>query len=445
MHDAVIIGGGPAGYTAATRISQLGGTAVIVEKEALGGVCANWGCIPTKALEASVRTLENARKAGAMGVKTSQVEPDFPAMIQRMNRVKKASVAGIHSLIRSSGIEVVEAEGKLVSPTQVKTGKKTLKAKNVLIATGSFPIAVPGVRPDGKNILNSKQALELEKVPSSMAIIGGGFVGVEFANIFQKLGCDVTIIEFFSQLLPAEDPEISGLLLKALQRNGVSVMTDSKAVSIQKKQEGVQIEVNTPTGQQVRTVGKVLVAIGRRPNVLPRQLSKIGVKASKKGIHVDNHLRTSCPTVFAAGDVTGQNLLAHVAFRQGEVAAENIMGLNTEIDYSAVPNCVFSSPEVASVGLKESQVSKARVGKCFFAANGKAKAEGKSQGLMKVVFDSKTDKLVGAQAIGLHASDLIAEAVLAVKMDATSKQLKQVIHAHPTLPEVFLEAVKNAG
>lgn len=428
MADGVIIGGGPAGYSCAVRIAQLGGKAIVVEKQELGGVCANRGCIPTKALHATAKLLDKLGKAGNYGVE-AKFSYDFPKVMERKERVVKTTVMCLKKLMESHGIEVVKGTGRIISKNEVRieeTGK-ILKAKNIVIATGSAPVSIPGIE-----CISSDEILGLDRAPKRLLIIGGGVIGVEFATIFSRLGSQVTIVEMMERIIPAEDEEVSKALATSMEKDGMRIFVSSKV----EKVSGNKAFIKTKEKAFEEEFDKILVAVGRKPNI-PEELRALGIKYEKNGILVDGSMQTNVKGVFAAGDVTG-SYLAHVAFEQGIVAAENMMGRKSVIECKAIPACIFTIPEIASVGKRESGCME---GRAQFAASGKARAMGETRGFVKVF--AKDGKLVSVSIIGENATELIAEAALIISQGIPINKIRKIIHAHPTLSETFMEALEN--
>ncbi|MBN1502730.1 dihydrolipoyl dehydrogenase [Candidatus Woesearchaeota archaeon] len=436
-YDAVIIGAGPGGYTCAIRISQLGGKACIVEKDELGGTCTNWGCIPTKSLIASIQLLKSVKRASRFGIDIKEYNADFQKVMQRKNTIVKTAVLGIKNLLDSYNVNVIQGEAHVLSKNEVKVNEATIKAKNIVIATGSNPIIFPNVKVDGHTVLTSRELLSIDHVPKELIIIGGGIIGIEFATIFSELGTRVTIIEMLPRIIATEDEEIGAELSKSLEKQNVTILTNHKFLEINDNRVKV---LNQENKQEFEvSAEKILFAVGRRANFNTEELDKTGVKY-EKAIIVDSHLRTNIPNVYAIGDVNGKYILAHVAMKQGEVAGENIMGQDKEMNYDAVPSAIFTIPEIASVGkqYKEGCLT----GKFPFAANGKARADSAIEGFCKVIV--KDNKLLGVHIIGENASSLIEEAALAIKNNIGVEQVLNTIHAHPTLCEILKGAVEDA-
>lgn len=463
MYDSIVIGGGPGGYVCAIRTAQLGGSVCLVEKNGLGGTCTQRGCIPTKYLHSIGDIMRRATAAKKSGLNFGHIELNYKLLKCRMEATVSRLASGINTLLKSNGIKLIEGEAHIVSENkvQVNNNKAAIETKNIVIATGSYPVCLPGCE-FGEDMLSTTSILELEALPKSIIIIGGGYSGCEFASILNAIGCKTTLIESEDHLLPFQLQEIGNAVEKYMMLDGVKVMTNSKVEKI--------FDSTAFLGNGEKIVAeKILVCIGRRPNVNPDELTNIGVKFDQHtGISVDEKMRTSVHNVYAIGDVTGMYELAHVASRQGEVAAENIMDAIKEeygrdknkrsnclndnnkynyssrgsvitgstIDYRSLPICIFSYPEVAFVGELTG-----RSGVYPLAASAKANCLGDTRGLVKVF--EKEGRLVGAYIIAPHAGEMIGEAALAIKMKLSPKDIFHTIHAHPTLPESFAEAVRD--
>lgn len=446
--DFAVIGGGPAGYVAAIRAAQRGATVALIERDTVGGTCLNRGCIPTKALLASAQVLELLRNAEMFALSAGEVSFDLRAMKKRKDAVVARGVAGIEYLLKRWKIERIQGTGRLSGSGSIQVrmnlgGTDTVDAAQVLLATGSEPLTPDGFGYDGRRILTSTEALDLEEVPERVLIVGGSAVGCEFAAWFRAVGADVTLIEMMPRILPAEDAEIARRLGMYLKKRRVTIRAGTRIERIEG--EGTDV-VAYVRGDDPLRADRVLLAMGRSLNLHGIGLEEAGIRFDRSGIEVDGRMRTSHPNVYAAGDVTGRSLLAHVASTQGLVAAENATQGNREMRYDLVPNCIFTMPEVASVGLSDESARAAGleigVGKFPFTANGKASAIGETDGFVKIVAETGTGRLLGVHILGPHATDLIAEAALAMKMGATAADLEDTIHAHPTLSEALREAAE---
>ncbi len=452
LFDVIVIGGGPGGYTAAAKASSLGGKVALVERGALGGTCLNQGCIPTKTLLKSTEVLEIVKKAKDFGVDISQIEVSLEKMQGRKQTIIKRLNAGVEFLMKNNKIQIFRGEGKITGTDEVTISNLSeqivLKTRNIIIATGSQPAAIPGLEPDGHWIMNSDHALRLSTIPTKLLIIGGGAIGVEFASIYQKLGAQVTLVEAMDRILPFSDGEVSNALKQLMTREKIVVLTETKVVGIHKSEEALLVNVETPKGFKEIEVDKVLVAVGRRPDYESLGLKEIDIQVEKGKILVNGKMETSIPNIYAIGDVTGGILLAHVASTEGTVAAVNAMGGQKHMNYSVVPSCIYTSPELASVGLSEeqaiSQGMEIVIGKSQFIGSGKALAMGENKGLVKIIAEAGSGKILGVHILGPQATSLISEAALAIKLGATVEDVADTIHAHPSLPETLMEAAEQA-
>jgi dihydrolipoamide dehydrogenase len=448
--ELVVIGGGPGGYVAAIRAAQLGGKVTLIEKDELGGTCLNWGCIPTKALLRGVEVLELVNAGKEFGITLGSPAVDFAKMMARKDRAVKTLVSGVGGLMKANGIEVMKGRARLRTPQKVevldeKQQVLTLQAQKIILATGSTSadLPIPGAKLQG--VIDSKGALQLTRVPQSMVVIGGGPIGLEFGTIFAGLGAKVMIVEMLPQILPNEDEEVAAALEKSLRRLKIDFFTGTQVQEITPGPEG-RLRVLTRKGENEKTLeGEiVLMAVGRRAYVDDLGLPEAGVRFQKKGIEVNGKMETNIPNLYAIGDVTGQLLLAHFASAQGEVAAANALGHAEQMEDRVVPRCVYTFPEVAAVGLTEKGARELgheiRVGKFPFAANGKAAILGERTGFLKIVSEAKYGEILGVHLFGPHATDLIGEAALAMRLEATASDISRTIHPHPTLTEALMEA-----
>jgi len=450
--DVVIIGGGPGGYVSAIKAAHLGLKAVLVEKDKLGGVCLNRGCIPTKALVSTAEMLNHLKRAEEFGIQVKDYSFDFPAIMKRKKMITQRLSSGVGQLMKANQVRVIRGEGQIIEPGTVEVldadgQKEVIKTKNIIIATGSkvMKLPIPGI--DSEGVITSDEALSLSELPSRMLIIGGGVVGIEFAGIFKALGVEVTVVEMLPRILPPVDEEIARRLAQILKRKGIEILTDCKVKEIKKNHQNLEVLVSTSGGEKKLETEKVLLAAGRVPELGNIDIQKLGIELDRKAIKVDEKMRTNIPGIYAVGDVVGKIMLAHVASREGIVAVENISGKEILMDYKVVPNCVFSMPEVASVGLTEEEARKEnnniKVSKFPFMANGKALGMGETEGMVKIITDADTLELLGVHILGAHASDLIAEGTLALSMEATAFEIVNTIHAHPTLAEATAEAAEG--
>lgn len=446
-----VLGAGPGGYVAALRAARLGAEVTVIERSEVGGACLNWGCIPTKTLIASSNALATARGLESFGIDLQgTLRPNIDKILARKNKIVSTQIKGIRSLFKSWNITLKEGTGSFISPRELRVdlkdgSRETLSADAFIIATGSRPAQIPAFPFDGQHIISSTEALELAEVPKRLLIIGAGFIGCEFAFIWREFGSEVTMVELLPRALSTEDEEIAKLLERELKKRKIKLLTGVKVETATVAPHGVSVVLSNGAAL---TADTVLVSIGRTFNSDGLGLEQAGVATGKrKEIIVDRSLRTSIPNIYAVGDVTGTMLLAHVASAQGKIAAENIMGSDTTIDYSVVPAALFTTPEIASVGLREFQAQEMgidyRTGEFPFRALGKAHAIGEITGFVKIIADRKSDKILGAHIIGPHASDLIHECALAMQTGLTVKDLSRTIHAHPTLSEGLQEAAED--
>lgn len=447
IHDVCVIGAGPAGYVAAIRAAQLGAKVVLVEKDQLGGICLNWGCIPTKVLVSCLELFSKINEAEKFGIDIKgQAQLNFSNMMARKDQIVQKLRSGIEILLKARKIEVLKQKAVFVDEKTVIAGDEKITAKNFILATGSSPAELPFLKFDGENILTSSDILSMKEPPKSILIIGGGVIGCEYASILSQIGTEVAIIEMLPNLLPGEDKELGKRLEVIFTQKGIKVLANTM---VQKAaRTGDEFIVETNTGKMI-SAQKILVSIGRKFNTQDLGLEKCGVRTDKGEIAVDQFLKTNVDNIYSAGDVKGGYLLAHVASYEGIVASENILGHKRKVDYKTVPSCIYTSPEIASVGLTQdealAQGYKVKVGKFPFQALGKAQILGQPEGFVKLIADEKTDKILGAQILGPHATDLIAEISVAIKAGLSANDLSETIHAHPTLPEAIMEAAAKAN
>ena len=447
-YDVVVLGAGPGGYVAALRAAQRGAKVCLIEKDVVGGTCLNRGCIPSKALIHSAALWKRAKEGGAFGVNASQWNFDWGKAQSRKNDVVGAQVKGVYTLLGAAKVEVKRGVGSLADARTVQVSAngaaETVTGKAIILASGSEPAGIPGVEVDGERVLTSTEALQLPELPRTFLIVGGGVIGMEFASMLSSLGTQVTVVEMLPQILAMEDPMLARVLQGALQKQGVTVHVNTKVEKVERTPAGVRVQVNGNTSLEAE---RVLIAAGRRLNSHGIGLETVGVKTEHGAIQVNERMETSISGLYAIGDVTGVSLLAHVASMQGLVAAANATGGHETMDYSAIPNCIYTDPEIASVGLSEPRAKEQgraiKVGRFNFAALGKAMCIGETAGMVKVVADAQTDKVLGVGIVGPHATDIIAEGVLAVRHGLTVHQVAETIHSHPTLPEAVGEAMHD--
>lgn len=445
----IVIGAGVGGYVAAIRAAQLGAKVTLIERaDTLGGTCLNRGCIPTKALLRSAEVLSLAKGgAEAFGIHVEKASLDFPAVMKWKSATVSRLVNGVSSLMKKNKITVVKGTGTILDPKTVTVieSKETIKGDYILIASGSKPLKVPIKGIDEPGVITSDEALSLEKLPQSILIIGGGVVGLEFAQIFCRMGAKVTIVEMMPQILPNEDTELASTLERALKKEGVEIVTGASVSSIASNKHGEKVVsfTNKESKVEERTVSSVLVAVGRGPNTDNLGAEKIGLKMEKGRIIVNERMETSVPGVYACGDVVSRMMLAHVAMEEGKCAVENMMGISARVNYNVIPRCTYTTPEVASVGLTEAEAKKkypdVKVGRFPFVASGRAMTLNAPEGMVKYVVDAKYGEILGVHILGPEASELITEAVFAMQMENTYKDIASCIHAHPTLAEAMME------
>jgi dihydrolipoamide dehydrogenase len=446
-----IIGTGPGGYVAALRAAQLGAQVVCVEKEDVGGVCLNWGCIPTKALLRTAEVYDLARRAAEFGVLVSEPELDWQTAQKRKDAVKSRLTRGVRTLMDQAGIQIVRGQAELARANTLRVtssdGDETIVADDILIATGSRHLDVPIPGLDDPGILNSTSILQLDALPDSLCVVGSGAIGVEFASLMVTLGVQVTLIEMLPRIAPLMDETVSDMLARSLRRRGVAIHTGTRVTAVERTDAGYLVSMTSEKdGDAQVEVAKVLSAIGRAPNVENLGLETVGIQPTRRGIQVDDRMRTVAPHVYAVGDCAAEGpMLAHMASHQGVVAVEDALGHPARVDYAAVPSCIFSLPEAAGVGLTEAQAREqgydVQTGMFPMSASGKALALGESEGFVKIVSEAENDAILGVHILGPHASDLVAAGTLLKQFEVTLDEVEQVIHPHPTLGEAIHEAV----
>ena len=453
-YDVIVIGSGPGGYVTAIRASQLGFKTAVVEKAEIGGICLNWGCIPTKALLKSAQVYDYLKHVDQYGLKAEAIDKDFEAVIKRSRGVAAGMSKGVNFLMKKNKIDIINGFGK------IKTGKKVdvtaddgtvteYSADHIIIATGARSRELPNLPQDGKKVIEYRKAMTLPEQPKKMIVVGSGAIGVEFAHFYNSMGTDVTIVEFMPNLVPVEDIDVSKQFEKSLKKSGIKVMTNSSVESVDTSGAGVVATVKTKKGVETLEADILLSAVGIKSNIENIGLEEVGIVVDRDKILVNDFYQTNIPGYYAIGDVVPGQSLAHVASAEGITCVEKIAGLHTEaIDYGNVPGCTYASPEIASVGMTEAQAKDAgyelKVGKFPFSASGKATAAGHTDGFVKVIFDAKYGEWLGCHMIGAGVTDMIAEAVLGRKLETTGHEVLKTIHPHPTMSEAVMEAVADA-
>ncbi len=453
-YDLIVIGSGPGGYVAAIRAAQLGMNVACVEREELGGICLNWGCIPTKALLKSAEVYEYLNHAEDYGLKVSKASHDFGAVVSRSRDVAGSMSKGINFLFRKNKIDTIVGTGRVTPTKQVEVtnaeGKKELyAAKNIILATGARARSLPSMPIDGKKIIGYREAMTLAKQPKSMIVVGSGAIGMEFAYFYQAMGTEVTVVEYLPKILPREDAEVSTLMERLYKRKGFKIMTNAEVTSVDTSGKGVSATVKTKKGEEKLEADILLSAVGVVANVENLGIEALGIKMDRGLVTVDDFYRTNVPGIFAIGDMIPGPALAHVASHEAIICVEKLAGMDVEpIDYNNIPSCTYCQPEVASVGQTEAQAKEAgyevKVGKFPFSASGKAKASGKADGFVKVIFDAKYGEFLGAHMVGANVTDMIAEVVVARKLETTGHEIIKAVHPHPTMSEAVMEAAAAA-
>jgi dihydrolipoamide dehydrogenase len=454
-YDIIIIGSGPGGYVAAIRASQLKMKVGVVERAELGGICLNWGCIPTKSLLKSAQVFDYLNHASDYGITiTGEVKPDFNSIISRSRNVAEGMSKGIQFLFKKNNIDHIRGFGRLAGNNVVEVedddgNKKTYSAKSIIVATGARSKELPNLKQDGKKIIGYREAMTLEKQPSSMVVVGSGAIGSEFANFYQSIGTSVTLVEFLPRLVPNEDEEVSKQLERSFKKMKMKIMTDSSVESVDTSKEKCLVSIKTPKGTEVVESDIVFSAVGIVSNIEGVGLESAGVKTEKGKVVVDDYYRTSVPDVFAIGDIVHGPALAHVASAEGIICVEKIAGVEVApLDYKNIPGCTYTNPEIASCGLTEAAAKEAgfdiKVGKFPFSASGKASASGAKDGFVKLIFDAKYGELLGAHMIGANVTEMIGEIIVARKLETTAHEIIKAIHPHPTMSEAIMEAAAVA-
>lgn len=453
-YDIIVLGSGPGGYVTAIRASQLGFKVAVIEKENLGGICLNWGCIPTKALLKSAQVFDYLKHATDYGLTVKEFDKDFNAVIKRSRDVAEGMSKGVQFLMKKNKIDVINGFGK------VQPGKKVLvtaedgtattyTADHIIIATGARSRELPNLPQDGKKVIGYRQAMTLPNQPKSMIVVGSGAIGVEFAHFYNAMGTEVTIVEFMPNIVPVEDEDISKQFERSLKKSGIKIMTNASVEKVDTSGNLVKATVKTTKGEETLEAEIVLSAVGIKTNIENIGLEEVGIATDKDKVLVNDFYQTNIPGYYAIGDITPGQALAHVASAEGILCVEKIAGMHVEaLDYGNIPGCTYATPEIASVGLTEKQAKEKgfdiKVGKFPFSASGKAKAAGTPDGFVKVIFDAKYGEWLGCHMIGAGVTDMIAEAVVARKLETTGHEILKAVHPHPTMSEAVMEAVADA-
>ncbi|WOD44014.1 dihydrolipoyl dehydrogenase [Hwangdonia lutea] len=448
-YDIIVLGSGPGGYVTAIRASQLGFKTAIVEKENLGGVCLNWGCIPTKALLKSAQVFEYLKHADDYGLSVKDYDKDFDAVVKRSRNVADGMSKGVQFLMKKNKIDVIEGYGKLKAGKKIDVDGREYSADNIIIATGARSRELPSLPQDGKKVIGYREAMTLKNQPKKMIVVGSGAIGVEFAYFYNSMGTDVTIVEFLPNVVPVEDEDVSKQLERSFKKSGIKIMTSSEVTKVDTSGKGVKATVKTKKGEEVLEADIILSAVGIKSNIENIGLEDVGIVVDKDKILVNDFYQTNIPGYYAIGDVTPGQALAHVASAEGILCVEKLAGQHVEaLDYGNIPGCTYCSPEIASVGLTEKQAKDKgldiKVGKFPFSASGKASAAGTKDGFVKVIFDAKYGEWLGCHMIGAGVTDMIAEAVLGRKLETTGHEVLKTVHPHPTMSEAVMEAVADA-
>ncbi|WP_375242499.1 dihydrolipoyl dehydrogenase [Lacinutrix sp.] len=448
-YDIIVLGSGPGGYVTAIRASQLGFKTAVVEKESLGGVCLNWGCIPTKALLKSAQVFEYLKHASDYGLSVKEYDKDFDAVVNRSRNVAEGMSKGVQFLMKKNKIDVINGFGKLKPGKKVEVDGKEYSADHVIIATGARSRELPSLPQDGEKVIGYRKAMTLKTQPKKMIVVGSGAIGVEFAYFYNAMGTDVTVVEYLPNIVPVEDIDVSKQLEKSFKKSGIKIMTSAEVTKVDTSGTGVKATVKTSKGEEVLEADLVLSAVGIKTNIEGIGLEDIGIAVDRDKILVNDYYQTNIPGYYAIGDVTPGQALAHVASAEGILCVEKIAGMHVEaLDYGNIPGCTYASPEIASVGLTEQQAKDQgfdiKVGKFPFSASGKASAAGTKDGFVKVIFDAKYGEWLGCHMIGAGVTDMIAEAVLGRKLETTGHEVLKAVHPHPTMSEAVMEAVAAA-
>lgn len=453
-YDIIVLGSGPGGYVTAIRASQLGFKVAVIEKENLGGICLNWGCIPTKALLKSAQVFDYLKHASDYGLTVKEFDKDFNAVIKRSRDVAEGMSKGVQFLMKKNKIDVIDGFGKIKPGKKVDVtaadGKVTeYSADHIIIATGARSRELPNLPQDGKKVIGYRQAMTLPEQPKKLIVVGSGAIGVEFAHFYNAMGTEVTIVEFMPNIVPVEDEDISKQFERSLKKAGINIMTNSSVERIDTSGSGVKAFVKTAKGEEVLEADILLSAVGIKTNIENIGLEEVGIATDRDKILVNSYYQTNVPGYYAIGDVTPGQALAHVASAEGILCVEKIKGMHVEpLDYGNIPGCTYATPEIASVGLTEKAAKEKgyelKIGKFPFTASGKAKAAGTPDGFVKVIFDAKYGEWLGCHMIGAGVTDMIAEAVVARKLETTGHEILKAVHPHPTMSEAVMEAVADA-
>jgi len=448
-YDIIVLGSGPGGYVAAIRASQLGLKTAIIEKESLGGICLNWGCIPTKALLKSAQVFEYLKHADDYGLSVKEYDKDFNAVVKRSRGVAEGMSNGVKFLMKKNKIDVIEGFGKLKTGKKVDVDGKEYTADHIIIATGARSRELPSLPQDGKKVIGYREAMVLPEQPKSMIVVGSGAIGVEFAYFYNSMGTDVTIVEYLPNVVPVEDIDVSKQLEKSFKKSGIKIMTSAEVTSVDTSGKGVKATVKTAKGEEILEADIILSAVGIKSNIENIGLEDVGIAVDRDKVLVNDFYQTNIPGYYAIGDITPGQALAHVASAEAILCVEKIAGQHVEaLDYGNIPGCTYCTPEIASVGLTEKQAKEQgldiKVGKFPFSASGKASASGAKDGFVKVIFDAKYGEWLGCHMIGAGVTDMIAEAVLGRKLETTGHEVLKTVHPHPTMSEAVMEAVAAA-
>ncbi len=448
-YDIIVLGSGPGGYVTAIRASQLGFKTAVVEKENLGGVCLNWGCIPTKALLKSAQVFEYLKHAETYGLSVKDADKDFDAVVNRSRNVADGMSKGVQFLMKKNKIDIINGYGKLKPGKKVDVDGTEYSADHIIVATGARSRELPNLPQDGKKVIGYREAMTLKTQPKKMIVVGSGAIGVEFAYFYNSMGTDVTIVEYMPRIVPVEDEDVSKQLERSFKKSGIAVKTSAEVTNVDTSGNGVKAIVKTKKGEEILEADIILSAVGIKTNIENIGLEDVGIVTDRDKILVNDFYQTNIPGYYAIGDVTPGQALAHVASAEGILCVEKIAGQHVEaIDYGNIPGCTYCTPEVASVGLTEAQAKEQgydiKVGKFPFSASGKASAAGTKDGFVKVIFDAKYGEWLGCHMIGAGVTDMIAEAVLGRKLETTGHEVLKTIHPHPTMSEAVMEAVADA-